>query len=223
MELVYVVSGHRAYQAAGEMLEAFPGDMVVLPDSISHMQHTFENTVTLFATIRGYQGILDDRLRSIPLGHDCAAGWMADLVASRYGPVELSQACENSLALAVMQRLHDIDQAHRPYHPAVHAALTCMRERLGDPKLSLRALAQQAGISASHLSLLFRQQLRSSPMRVLERMRMDRARQLLESPYDSVKTIAAACGYRQSSYFCRVFRSQVGQSPGEYRAAQVRP
>lgn len=221
MELVHVVSGHRAYQAGGATVEAFPGDVVVLPDSVSHVQHSFEPTVTQYATFRGFQGILNDRLRTIRAADDCAVRWMADLIASRYGSVPLSGACENALALALLQRLSDIERASQPYHPAVQAALTCMRQRLADPTLSLNALAKQAGLSASHLSLLFRQQLRSSPMRILERMRMDRARQLLESPYDAVKTIAGACGYRQTSYFCRVFRNRTAQSPGQYRRQHV--
>lgn len=222
MELVHIVSGHRSYRVGEATLEAFGGEIVVLPDGVRHVQHTMEDTVTQYVTFRGFHGILDDRLRSVHVGDDIITRWMADLIASRDGTAPLSMGCQSALAMAILQRLADIEHAEQPYHPAVHAALGCMRQRLADPKLCLQGLAQDVGLSTSHLSLLFRQHLRSSPMRILEQMRLDRAKQLLESPYDTIKMIASACGYRQSSYFCRVFRAQVGSSPGLYRQNHIK-
>jgi AraC-like DNA-binding protein len=41
---------------------------------------------------------------------------------------------------------------------------------------------------------------------------------ILTSTSDSIKSVAAQTGFRDSTYFCRVFRSVVGLTPREYRA-----
>jgi len=50
----------------------------------------------------------------------------------------------------------------------------------------------------------------------LNRFRLRQARRLLESGTLSIGEVAAAVGYSDSSYFCRVFRRETGMSPSDY-------
>jgi AraC-like DNA-binding protein len=50
---------------------------------------------------------------------------------------------------------------------------------------------------------------------------MTKAVRLLSSSAMSVKEIAAACGYSDSNYFCRIFKKNTGTSPGQFRRSGI--
>ncbi len=48
-------------------------------------------------------------------------------------------------------------------------------------------------------------------------LRMEHAQQLLKKADMDINTIAEQCGFSDTAYFCRCFREQFSQTPGEYR------
>ena len=78
------------------------------------------------------------------------------------------------------------------------------------------ALAGALGISTSHLSRVFRQATGETFERYVARRRVEMARVLLLDPAHNVSTVARQCGFKDASYFARVFRKIVGCSPAEY-------
>jgi transcriptional regulator GlxA family with amidase domain len=81
---------------------------------------------------------------------------------------------------------------------------------------STPALAARAGLSARHFVRLFQQELGLSPAAWVQQVRIDLARQMLESG-ERPKQAAAACGFIDVDTFRRVFQKQVGITPSEYR------
>jgi AraC family transcriptional regulator of arabinose operon len=101
----------------------------------------------------------------------------------------------------------------------VRLAMDYMRQNLGS-EASLPVLAEIAGMSASRLSHLFREQVGVSPMRYLEIQRLDRAKQLLELTTRSVQSISAEVGFESPFYFTLRFKRQTGLSPRTFRGAR---
>ena len=56
------------------------------------------------------------------------------------------------------------------------------------------------------------------PIRFLRQLRMERAKDLLESSFLSVKEIAFQVGLNDESHFVRDFKSTYGHSPALYRS-----
>ena len=98
----------------------------------------------------------------------------------------------------------------------VDATLKYLEENLHRP-VFVSELARHNRMSPTHLTRLFRVQLRASPMQSLTTMRMARARDLLRNPRLSIKEVAAASGLESVSFFTRVFRKQHGNPPTRYR------
>jgi transcriptional regulator GlxA family with amidase domain len=88
----------------------------------------------------------------------------------------------------------------------------------GNPAVSLRSLARQIGISATHLSKLFKEETGKVFRTYLREARLNRATNLLRRSDLSVKQVAAMTGYKSTSGFDRDFRETYGVSPGIYRA-----
>ncbi len=82
--------------------------------------------------------------------------------------------------------------------------------------LTQSSLARALGISTSHLSRVFRQSTGETFERYLVQRRVELAQRLLLDPAHNVSTVAQQCGFKDASYFARVFRRVVGCSPAEY-------
>ena len=83
--------------------------------------------------------------------------------------------------------------------------------------LSVEDVAAAAGVSASLLYRLFREE-GSTPLAYLRSVRLRRAKQyLLENPKMSIGEIAAQCGFESETYFFPFFKKKMGITPAEYR------
>lgn len=94
-----------------------------------------------------------------------------------------------------------------------------MAQHVNQP-LQVAELAAQANVSPSHYFALFKRQTGRAPIDYFIRLRMQRARTLLDSTTASVKEIAVALGYNDPFYFSRVFKTVNRVAPTLYRARQ---
>ena len=104
----------------------------------------------------------------------------------------------------------------------VRQAMAHIHEHYAEP-LSREELARRLGVSERHLNRCFHQELGLPPMTYLNRYRVQRARELLEQGDQSITEVAMAVGFSDSNYFGRVFRQEVGVSPGLYQRGQRSP
>lgn len=85
-------------------------------------------------------------------------------------------------------------------------------------ELSLAELAQSVNLSVWRLCHIFKSDVGMPPIRYLRLLRMERAKDLLESSFLSVKEIAYQVGLNDESHFVRDFKSTYGYSPALYRS-----
>ena len=85
-------------------------------------------------------------------------------------------------------------------------------------ELSLAEFAQSVNLSVWRLCHIFKSNVGMPPIRYLRLMRMERAKDLLESSFLSVKEIAFQVGLNDESHFVRDFKSTYGFSPALYRS-----
>ena len=83
--------------------------------------------------------------------------------------------------------------------------------------LPLDALAREAGTSPFHLIRVFREQEGVTRHRYLQRVRLDRARDLLRRSDRPVAEVGRLCGFPDPAYFSRAFRREHGCSPSAFR------
>jgi transcriptional regulator GlxA family with amidase domain len=84
--------------------------------------------------------------------------------------------------------------------------------------LAVPELARRANLSTRHFSRVFREEVGATPARYVERMRIARARGLLEVTGLPMGEVARRCGFTTVETFLRSFGRVLGVSPGEYRS-----
>lgn len=100
-----------------------------------------------------------------------------------------------------------------------------LAELAGNPsgKLSNTALADRLCISERHLGRLFRERTGTSPARWVERVRVDRVRELLESTSQTLEEITRCVGFGSVDTLRQAFQRIMGMSPGDYRKLHRSP
>jgi AraC-like DNA-binding protein len=98
----------------------------------------------------------------------------------------------------------------------VEKIIEIMREDISG-ELCLGEFAQSVNLSVWRLSHLFKTDIGMPPMRYLRLLRMERAKDLLESSFLSVKEIGFRVGLTDESHFVRDFKATYGLSPACYR------
>jgi len=84
--------------------------------------------------------------------------------------------------------------------------------------ISMKEMAELAGMSSTHFNREFHTIFRMSPTRFLHALRIEKARQLLSGTDASVGEIALATGYHDQSHFTRHFRRVVKMTPRRFRS-----
>lgn len=94
--------------------------------------------------------------------------------------------------------------------------MTFLHQSINKP-LTLKAIADHAGLSISHFSYLFKQQTNYSPMDYFIHLKMQHACTLLTLTDKIVRDIGQAVGYEDPYYFSRIFTKIIGKSPTTFR------
>ncbi|MEM9661514.1 MAG: AraC family transcriptional regulator [Planctomycetota bacterium] len=139
-------------------------------------------------------------LRELGLGDDASSvaieGWCAELEASLAGEASAEHAWPAWLD-RVRQRLHD--------DPA--------------PGLTVAQIADDEGLSVSHLVRAFRQRIGITVGAYLRRRRLQLAAGRLSSRSASLARVALDAGFYDQSHFGRAFKREYGVSPAGFRRA----
>jgi AraC family transcriptional regulator of arabinose operon len=98
----------------------------------------------------------------------------------------------------------------------VAGSIHYMRQHL-ERAVTVAQLAQQAGLSGSHYSALFRIQTGRPPIVFFNSLKVQKACQQLVYTSLSVKDIAQQLGIEDAYYFSRLFTRVMGSSPRQFR------
>lgn len=95
------------------------------------------------------------------------------------------------------------------------AVLSYIGKHYAEP-LSLPLLSRAVGYSPSYLRELFRAELGTSPIHYINHLRIERACALLREDIP-IWQAAELVGCPNANYFSRLFRAEMGITPGEYK------
>jgi len=155
----------------------------------------------------------------------CAGGTGAHIdlalhLIEKYGTKSLAKTCARMMLL---------DGRRRDQSPFIK--FKGSREHIDDPihkvqqwldryyreKISVRSMAKRSGLNERTFLRRFRKATGEAPLEYLQKMRIEKAKQLLLGSNQTLEEITTAVGYVDLSSFRRLFRQIVGMSPTTYR------
>lgn len=178
---------------------------------VRHDGRTAIPTSALKTSIHGeYEGLLHSILNGLMLlATEDTQGPLAGLLTEA-----LLHAC---LRLLKQPHTQHFRKATRTYESVcLYVQENFQRE------ISRKSIAAHFRLAPNHLSRLFRQEGSMNFNDYVNMVRMNRARFMLQTYEMTLKEIAAKCGYRDTAYFCRVFKKMSKATPTQYRTKHRR-
>lgn len=86
-----------------------------------------------------------------------------------------------------------------------------------DADLGVEHLAEHAHMSPRNFARAFKREIGITPAAYVERARVERAQQLLQSPGATLQRVALECGFGSEDRMRRAFQRRVGVGPAAYR------
>ena len=113
--------------------------------------------------------------------------------------LSVSESVPSGSGIDIHQAVHEYCLAHMENHPDINE------------------LASVAGFSRGHFYRKFKEETGKNPHEFVIDLKMRFAMRKLQTENITVKEVAAACGFDDPSYFCKVFKKSFGVSPAMFR------
>jgi transcriptional regulator GlxA family with amidase domain len=152
-----------------------------------------------------------------PVSTAGAALAQADLMlalVARHGSEDLARNCARFLMLdhRVSQSRYAIASHLARQTPTLQRADRWLQTRLGEP-VTLAMLADALHMTPRTLSRHFASAVGMSPIQYVQKLRVERATQLLETGHASIEAVAAQVGYADPSMLRKLLRRERGVTP----------
>jgi AraC-like DNA-binding protein len=84
-------------------------------------------------------------------------------------------------------------------------------------QIEIPLLAELVHLSVSQFERKFKQLLKMTPLKFINKVRIDNACEMLIRTNDTLSSIAIDCGFYDHSYFTKIFKKQMNMAPAAYR------
>ena len=217
IELNYVKKGSCRILLEEETVSFQEGDLMLIPSHVSHKFEAGKKGCTLMQL-----EFLPDIFWQVNSLQPLSAGQEDTSFAS-----PLRSLSEQKRLLKIEDDLRIVQEIRSIINELVsrHAFPPDMNSILQEAVMYLRQhysadvamadVAAHTGVSERYLRKLFAREFHLSPLGYLQRIRIDKAVELLKNTELSVKEVAYLCGYHSPQYFAHVFKQYSGIRPQE--------
>ncbi|MEO6000291.1 MAG: ATP-binding protein [Chitinophagaceae bacterium] len=94
-----------------------------------------------------------------------------------------------------------------------------VEQNLTDVNFTVEKLSKQVFMSHSQLHRKLEALTGCSPSKFMRMIRLEKAKELLQRPSNSIASVSLDCGYNDPGYFAKVFKQEFGLTPQEWRTA----
>lgn len=201
---ITILTGYRDFDYAQRAISLGVNRFLLKPSKMDELKEALENMTANLAAQRERRRLLE---------------------ASRQILSEEAPAASDAGAAAVSARAAAAEAAAEEDSPANNFILRQALKYIAAhccEKISLQDVADHCYVSSWHLSKLLNSQPGRNFYDLLNKERVDKAKELLFDPSLRISDVALAVGYADVGHFSRVFKKICGKSPGDWRNAQTK-
>jgi len=241
-ELAYVLSGVGKYRIDDAIYDVKEGDLIAINPGVRHQALYTEpdNATTEF-----FVGFTDVRFAGLPVNHlplpqDSPIISVKGEIKQKFSRICASMEAENSvswegryfmqktylmqmLLLLLKEQIQPVElktgyafESVNKKH-VVERIVDYFNEHFAE-KISLDQIAENMYLSPFYISKIFKSETGHTPINYLIKIRMERAKELLENDWEgSIQEVAATVGYEDAYHFSKLFKKSFGVSPSEVR------
>ena len=216
--LSFRLKGNAHYSYSGGELDIYSGETVFVPQNLGyHISAEDEELYVIhFELPEKSQDILEpfhtaDSTQLRRLFASCYDTW------SKKEPGYYFRTLSIFYHILELLNILSIDTSPDNDNLQIKPAIDYLHMNFSDPDISVQKLCKLVYMSDTWFRKLFSQLYGTTPVKYINQLRINQAKELIESGYYSVEQIAELVGFSDSKYFSTVFRHHTGYSPSEYK------
>lgn len=213
-EIVLQLSGEYTATVDNKSYHIRPGDIQVIPPHIVHGGEMITPFKDAFARIpsldfSGFLLLHDD---------DGSVKTLLDMIHKAQTEQEfLWEEITEKLTETLVAYVTKLAKTERKY-PFVHEVKNLIYENLSNSSFSISDAVTDAGFHPDYFRRCFKEEFGVSPIVYATNLRIEHAKKLLTLSIEySIVEIAERCGFHDSFYFSKCFKTHTGLSPSGYR------
>ena len=222
----YTISGCGAVEYEGRTIPVEKGNafLLIVPEKHRYyLPETSDHWEFLYLSFCGYDLVWlaseIRRLSGVVSSRYCTNGIVdaAKNIVDQVIDGELTPYTASSLAYDFMMKLLAESERQSSRGLELHQVMHnyCLKNIERHP--GIEELAGVAGYSRGHFCRKFREEIGCNPHEFVVDLKMRYALRKLQIENITIKEVAAACGFDDPSYFCKVFRKHYGVTPALFR------
>jgi len=126
----------------------------------------------------------------------------------------LADVAQSPAVLAVASEMMLNDKREDAFVKKVRDAI---EQHLTETNFTVEQLCKAVFMSHSQLHRKLDALTGCSPNKFIRMIRLNKAKELLQDPLNSIGSVAMDCGYNDPGYFARIFKQEHGVTPQEWR------
>lgn len=235
-ELYYMVKGEREYFIEDRFFKVAAGDLVLLPRKVLH-RTAGEGGLRYLVHFSGKflekffsKAVLDPMMGGLPFvfrpeERECERilpileGMHQEYTKGQRENVEPNETLLAGYLYQLLFIMAYTENRYVPYNYSderITKIIQYINENYSEIN-DIEQIAEQFYVSKFHLCRFFKKNLGISLITYLNAIKIRQACAMIKNGNDSLTQIAMRCGFNSSSYFCKVFKSEQGISPTEYK------
>ena len=120
----------------------------------------------------------------------------------------------SGLYFNILREIKEKEQKKGQFSEMVSCAILYMKEHCSET-ITLSQTAERLNVNSSYLSRVFHGETGMTFIEYLNRIRVEKAKELLKDG-KTLKETVGACGFQSYNYFLKIFKEYTGQTPKKY-------
>lgn len=196
----------RQFAEALEMLRKYSEEVLACQMDVYRMKNQMKNMIFQFLDLLSMENEKKE---------NCRYEFFRRIDQSRY-QADYEQAMEQ-----IMEQLRQLfEQSVLSKDDRMDKILEYIQQNYQE-NLKLEDLVAEFNFNYHYLSAYFNQQMKEGFSEYLNRIRIEKACQMLENKDIPIAEISSKVGYSEQSYFCRVFKKITGKTPSVWRREKL--
>ena len=116
-----------------------------------------------------------------------------------------------------LRKEYEMGYAAKKTLTLIKPAIDYINANYTNDNIEIKYLSELCNISEAYFRRIFLKSFGISPIKYINNLKIDRAKELIGSGLYSISEVAASSGFHDEAYFSRKFKESTGVSPSEYK------
>lgn len=210
------------YSVNNKNISVHEGDILFVPENLSYHIHAGneELYVIHFELPEKKQNYLEvfhieDFSKAQRLFSNCYEVWNQKEPGYYFKTLSIFYRIIEMMEVSVLEK--STDKAYQTLSPA----LQYIHAHFEDASLNILDLCKIVHMSDTWFRKLFMKYYGTTPIKYINNLRINYAKELIESGYYKIENIASLVGYNDPKYFSMVFKQYTGCTPSTYKSPKM--